>query len=173
MGFIAMKALCGGLLTDAKAVFMFFEGMEKAVPIYGMQRESELLEFAGLAGNPQEMTKEISLRIQSDKNELQGNFCRGCGYCLPCPADIKINMVARMSFLLRRAVWQSFVTPEWQAEMRKVNDCIDCGWEVAGAGAPVTPVSPVGEIAFMLSYIEHGQAYSHSRSISPFRGEKP
>ena len=127
MGFIAMKALCGGLLTNAQAIYAFFEMMENAVPIYGMQRESELMEFVGLTKNTQPMTPEIAARIQSDKESLQGNFCRGCGYCLPCPAGIKINNVARMKFLLRRAVWQNFVTPEWQAEMRKVNDCIDCG----------------------------------------------
>ena len=127
MGFIAMKALCGGLLTDARAIFMFFESLEHAVPIYGMQRESELMDFTGLANDPPAMTDAIMARIEADKKSLQGNFCRGCGYCLPCPADIKINMVARMSFLLRRAVWQNLVTPEWQREMRKVNDCIDCG----------------------------------------------
>jgi aryl-alcohol dehydrogenase-like predicted oxidoreductase len=127
MGFIAMKALCGGLLTDAQAIYTFFESMESTVPIYGMQRESELMEFVELSKNHQPMTPEIAARIQTDKETLQGNFCRGCGYCLPCPSGIKINMAARMSFLLRRAVWQNFVTPEWQAEMRKVNDCIDCG----------------------------------------------
>ncbi len=127
MGFIAMKALCGGLLTNAKAIFLFFEKMEQALPIYGMQRESELDEFLSLAKNPPKLTEEISTQMVEDRKALQGNFCRGCGYCLPCPADIKINMVARMSFLLRRAVWQNLVTPEWQVEMRKVSDCIDCG----------------------------------------------
>lgn len=127
MGFIAMKALCGGMLTDAKAVFLFFEKLNNAVPIYGIQKECELEEFVALAKNPPQMTEEIMALIQSDKSNLQGNFCRGCGYCLPCPADIKINTVARMSFLLKRSPWKRFATPEWQNEMRKVNDCIDCG----------------------------------------------
>ncbi len=127
MGFIAMKALCGGLLTNTEAIFAFFSEMEHAVPIYGIQKESELDDFLEQSKNQPEMDKRLIDAIESDKENLQGNFCRGCGYCLPCPADIKLNNVARMKFLLRRAVWQNFVTPEWQKEMRKVHDCIDCG----------------------------------------------
>ncbi len=127
MGFIAMKALCGGLLTNTKAIYAFFDKMESAVPIYGMQRMSELEDFLLLCENPPQMTEEIEAQINEDKEKLQGNFCRGCGYCLPCPVGIQINNVARMSFLLRRAVWQNFATPEWHKEMHKVDDCIDCG----------------------------------------------
>ena len=127
MGFIAMKALSGGLLTDTKAIHLFFEKMKHAVPIYGIQRESELDDFLSLAENPPVMTEEIEASMESDRANLQGNFCRGCGYCLPCPSGIPINMAARMSYLLRRAVWQNLVTPEWQAQMRKINDCINCG----------------------------------------------
>lgn len=127
MGFIAMKALCGGLLTNTKAIFAFFQEMEQAVPIYGMQKESELDDFLALEETQPEMTKELIAAIEADKAKLQGNFCRGCGYCLPCPAGIEINNVARMKYLLRRAVWQNFVTPEWQKKMQKVNDCTECG----------------------------------------------
>ena len=83
--------------------------------------------FLFLDKNPPEITEEILSKIDTDKANMQGNFCRGCGYCMPCPVGIEINTVARMSFLLRRAVWQNFVTPEGQDMMRKVHDCIDCG----------------------------------------------
>jgi succinate dehydrogenase/fumarate reductase-like Fe-S protein len=32
-----------------------------------------------------------------------------------------------MPLLLRRAVWQRFVTPEYQAKMALIEECIDCG----------------------------------------------
>ena len=61
------------------------------------------------------------------RQELSGDFCRGCGYCLPCPAEIPINNAARMSLLLRRAPWQGFTTPQWKVNMEKIENCLDCG----------------------------------------------
>jgi len=65
--------------------------------------------------------------IEQDKKELQGAFCRGCGYCLPCPVDIPIPFAARMSLLLRRAPYQNYLSDEWNEKMERVEDCIDCG----------------------------------------------
>ena len=65
MGFIAMKALCGGLLTNTEAIFAFFRQMGNAVPIYGMQRESELDDFLTLEKNPPEMTSKLKDVIES------------------------------------------------------------------------------------------------------------
>jgi predicted aldo/keto reductase-like oxidoreductase len=73
------------------------------------------------------MDVEMAREIQSTRAELGGNFCRGCGYCMPCPADIPISMAARMSLLLRRAPWRGFTTPEWKEKMRRVNNCVQCG----------------------------------------------
>ena len=73
------------------------------------------------------MTEEIQQAIAELRRELSGDFCRGCGYCLPCPAGIPINMAARMSLLLRRAPWQSYTTPQWQDNMARIDACLDCG----------------------------------------------
>ena len=45
---------------------------------------------------------------------------------MPCPADIKINNCARMSLMLRRAPSSAWLTPAWQAEMAKIDNCINC-----------------------------------------------
>ena len=76
---------------------------------------------------PVAITEEIRGRIERDRAQLSGDFCRGCGYCMPCPVGIKINQCARISLMLRRAPSASWLTDEWQAEMAKIDDCLNCG----------------------------------------------
>lgn len=127
MGFIAMKALSGGLITDSRAAYAFEAEFDNVLPIWGVQRESELDEFLSYVTNPPAMTDDIRALIDNDRKQLQGDFCRGCGYCMPCPAGIEINNCARMLLLLRRSPSELQLTPEVQAKMMKIEDCMHCG----------------------------------------------
>ena len=126
MGFIAMKGLAGGLITNSRAAYAFQRQFPTVVPIWGVQREHELDEFLSYNDNPPSMTPEIEELIERDRKELTGEFCRGCGYCMPCPAGIEINNCARMSLLLRRSPAALQLTPEGQAKMAKIKNCLHC-----------------------------------------------
>jgi len=127
VGFIAMKALSGGLVSNVPATFAFLRQFEGVVPIWGVQSLQELREFVALEKNPPALNASMRLVIERDRQELSGAFCRGCGYCLPCPADIPIPMAARLSFALKRMPWQQFMEPEWKQKMDRIRDCEDCG----------------------------------------------
>ena len=126
MGFIAMKGLAGGLITDSRAAMAFMSQYDNVMPIWGVQREKELAEWLSYMKDTPEMTPEIEAFIHREREALAGDFCRGCGYCMPCPAGIMINQCARMSLLLRRAPSKAWLTPEMQAEMKKIEGCLNC-----------------------------------------------
>ena len=88
---------------------------------------SELEEILALAECPPVLDDAIRAGIEKDRRELAGAFCRGCGYCLPCPAGIPINNANRITQLLTRSPWKRWITPEWQAKMAKIENCIHCG----------------------------------------------
>lgn len=127
MGFISMKGLSGGLLTNARACYAFQAQFDHVLPIWGIQKESELDEFLEFVHHPPEMTDELAAFIEKDKAELQGDFCRSCGYCMPCPVGIEIRNCARMSQLIRRSPSAQYLTPQQQAKMMKIEECLHCG----------------------------------------------
>lgn len=127
VGFIAMKGMSGGLITKSDAAYAWMDKFDNVLPIWGIQRESELDEFLSYMKNPPQMTDRISEIIEKDRAELIGEFCRGCGYCMPCPAGIEINNSARMIQMIRRSPSQNWLTPEWQEKMLKIENCVNCG----------------------------------------------
>ena len=126
MGFIAMKALSGGLITNSAAAYAYLAQYDNVLPIWGVQREKELDEFLSYITNPPSLTQELKDLIENDRKQLLGEFCRGCGYCMPCPAGIEINNCARMSLLLRRSPSELQLTPEVQEKMKKIENCLHC-----------------------------------------------
>lgn len=127
VGFIAMKALSGGLITRADAAYAFMDAFDNVLPIWGVQRPEELEEFLGFINAPPVLTPALREAIERDRLGLTGGFCRGCGYCLPCPAQIDIPNCARISLLLRRAPAAGYLTPAWQEMMGRIDACVHCG----------------------------------------------
>jgi aryl-alcohol dehydrogenase-like predicted oxidoreductase len=128
IGFIAMKALSGGLISNSAAAYAFHAQFDHVLPIWGIQKEEELDEFISYNNNPPILNEEISEIIEHDRRELAKDFCRGCGYCLPCPANIDIPISARMSLMIRRAPTTVYLSDTWKEKMKKIENCIHCNY---------------------------------------------
>ena len=127
VGFICMKAMSGGLITRSDAAYAYLNQFDHVLPIWGIQKEKELDEFISYQKRTPMLTDDIQAIIEHDRQELAGEFCRGCGYCMPCPQGIVINQCARMSLMLRRAPQNAWLSKKWQEEMKKIETCLHCG----------------------------------------------
>ena len=126
IGFICMKALAGGLINHAATAYAYLAQFPGVEPIWGIQRESELDEFISFQSNPPVLDDEMRQRIEKDRRELTGDFCRGCGYCQPCTVGIEIESCNRMYLFLRRAPYSVYLTEEFNKKMHQIEDCVHC-----------------------------------------------
>ncbi len=127
VGFIAMKGLAGGLIRNSKAAFAYMSQYDNVLPIWGIQKMEELDEWLSFFDSMPVYDDEMVAYIDKEKKELSGDFCRGCGYCMPCPQEIMINQCARMSLMLRRAPSKNWLSEGMQAQMKKIENCVECG----------------------------------------------
>ena len=126
VGYIAMKGLAGGLLTNVRACHAFMKQYPNVVPIWGMQTLEELQQWLAVAEEDPDLDENLLAFIRQERSELSGSFCRSCGYCMPCPVGIEIRNCARMNMLLRRSPWQQYLTEEWYEKMHQIDNCIGC-----------------------------------------------
>lgn len=127
VGFIAMKAMAGGLISDPEAAYSYISQFKTVVPIFGVQKKEELLQFLSFAEKPPVFDAAMQARVDKQRAELAGDFCRGCGYCQPCPVGIEIWQCARISLMIGRAPSAPWVGDKWRAEMDKIKNCKNCG----------------------------------------------
>lgn len=127
VGFIAMKAMAGGLITNAKVAFSFLRRFENVVPIWGIQFMWELEEFLQYEAKPPKLDDELWDTINQYRKDLAIDFCRACGYCMPCSEGINIPMAVRAELLVGRMPLDNLVNENFQAMMQRIKNCTNCG----------------------------------------------
>ncbi|MBS7649609.1 aldo/keto reductase [Candidatus Bathyarchaeota archaeon] len=142
VGVIAMKPLAGGFLAsppldllkktkipvNAETALKFVlsnEAVATAIP--GMMRLEEVEENTQIGENFTFISAEERKILLEAVESISKEFCRGCGYCQPCPQGILIPIILR-----QLAYYKYYGLTDW-AKWRyrmvevKADSCVKCG----------------------------------------------
>ncbi|MCX6004452.1 MAG: 4Fe-4S dicluster domain-containing protein, partial [Chloroflexi bacterium] len=127
VGFIDMKPLAGGMITNAKIAFKYLFQFPDVAPIPGIEKLHEIDEIVQILNGPLELTGEEQQEMQQLKQQLGARFCHRCDYCQPCKEGIAISTVMTYPSLVRRLPPQHIYSSFWSILMEKAAACTQCG----------------------------------------------
>ena len=127
VGFIAMKPFAGGMLEDAGLIYRWMNQFPYAVTIPGIDDPRQMDEIVRIVESEERLTEEDMVRIEALRGELVNQFCHGCDYCQPCPAEIPISSFARVRSFVKRSGTQELLNERQVKARAAIEDCQDCG----------------------------------------------
>ncbi len=127
VGFIAMKPMGGGLLSDATLSFKYLRQWPDILPLVGIERQEEMDEIVGILKGDTELTADERSRIAALREEMGDQFCRRCGYCQPCPQGINITVMMTLKSWAQRMPPEQIYGAWGQELVATAETCIDCG----------------------------------------------
>ncbi|MBI4267466.1 MAG: aldo/keto reductase [Chloroflexi bacterium] len=127
VGFIAMKPLSGGVLSDITIPFKYLFQFPDVLSIPGIQKPHEIEEIVELLESGESLTASEEAEMARLQDELGKTFCRRCEYCQPCPEAIPISNVMTMKQIVQRMGKERLFSGMWAEAMDKAGGCTACG----------------------------------------------
>ena len=128
IGFICMKPLAGGAITDATLAMRYIcANPAVTVVIPGMADVAEVEQNIAAVNDESPLTEAEIAAMQKIRDELGTNFCRRCNYCQPCTAGINISGAFLFEGYYNRYGLQDWAASRYLALPRTASDCVDCG----------------------------------------------
>ena len=128
IGVIVMKPLAGGAITKGELSLRFIVGNPNVtVAIPGMESIEQVNGNALVGIDRRKLTREEEEILFEEADSLGAEFCRRCGYCLPCPQGIDIPVQFLMEGYYTRYNLQEWAQGRYDVMESKASDCIECG----------------------------------------------
>jgi len=127
VGFIAMKPLSGGRLTDINLVFKYLLQFPDVLSIPGIEKITEIEEIVKVAESNLPITKNEIDRMEQIRKETGNRFCRRCDYCQPCTAGIPISGVLFMPTIMLDVPKDRWFSGRLAELVAQTESCTDCG----------------------------------------------
>lgn len=128
IGFIDMKPLAGGAIDDASLAIRFIcANPDVSVIIPGMAEISELNQNLAAVSDPSPLSEAELSKFDVIRKELGTQFCRRCGYCVPCSVGIIIPNMFVFEGYLERYGLADWAKSRYNTQAKTASDCIGCG----------------------------------------------
>ncbi len=128
MGTIVMKPIAGGAFEKGELSIKYIlnkEFIDSAIP--GMDTLEIVDRNTEVGNNLTELTDEERIEIEKESNEIGKEFCRRCGYCLPCTQGIDIPSQFVLESYLKRYNLADWARERYQKIEINASNCIECG----------------------------------------------
>jgi len=127
VGIIAMKPMAGGALEQGELSLRFIlENPAVSVAIAGMQSMDEVKRNTETVNLPP-LNAEEKAEVERLRETLGTDFCRRCGYCMPCPQGINIPSVFLFEGYLTRYDLKDWAKDRYNLMTKYASDCVECG----------------------------------------------
>lgn len=128
IGVLAMKPLAGGALREqATLALRYCLGQAVTCAVPGMGTLAEVETDAAVGEDPRPLTPEEEDELWRRGRALGLDFCRQCGYCLPCTAGISIPTVFRLDGCFTRYGQEEWARQQYLALDPQADACAECG----------------------------------------------
>jgi predicted aldo/keto reductase-like oxidoreductase len=127
VGFIAMKPLGGGMLSDANLAIKYLLQFDQVLPDPGIERVEEIEEIAAIVTGSWGLTPGERQAIEQIRDEVGTRFCRRCGYCEPCPEGVRVSLLMNLPSLMQRMPLARLSTGPLAEAVATGGQCIECG----------------------------------------------
>ena len=126
VGVLAMKPLGGGRIDNPSVCLKFLKGYPDVFPCIGIERPEEMAENIAIWEQDAPLTEEDEHELERLRTLLGDRFCRGCGYCMPCPQEINIHIVSFLKVLSRQMPRDKVATPGNTEAVERATRCTEC-----------------------------------------------
>jgi predicted aldo/keto reductase-like oxidoreductase len=128
LGVIVMKPLAGGALDDIDLSIRFIlenENVDVAIP--GMDSLEQVAQNAKIGAMALPLSPSEHANADRIALEMGTQFCRRCGYCLPCAVGIDIPTQFLLEGYLTRYDLKDYASTRYINQPVDASACVKCG----------------------------------------------
>jgi uncharacterized protein len=127
VGILAMKPFSGGVIESASAALKWIFSYPDILVLAGVEDKNLIDQNWSIFQGDYALTPEDARLIEEISQEYANKFCRRCDYCLPCSAEIPIQFMMGVKFLVKRGGSGILKSPMMANTLQKAVGCTECG----------------------------------------------
>ncbi len=127
VGIVGMKPLAGGAFKYPQIALRYSLAQDIDAQLVGISSIAELDEDFQIADTFQPLSEKEIRGLKDEAKELGKDFCRQCGYCLPCTVGIEIPKIFLYERYAKRFWLDDFAREQYALLEVKADECVECG----------------------------------------------